>query len=146
MTSCDTNILFPACKAGSPQREAARAFLADHEKRSDFCICEQVLLELYSLLRNPTVCERPLPSAEAVRVVHRYRSNPNWPVVDIVLGSEIMDVVWEHASEPRFPYGRIYDARLAATLRHHGVTHFATSNERDFLDFGFEHVWNPLAT
>jgi predicted nucleic acid-binding protein len=36
------------------------------------------------------------------------------------------------------------DARLALTLRHHGVTEFATSNVKDFEGFGFNRVWNPL--
>jgi predicted nucleic acid-binding protein len=35
-------------------------------------------------------------------------------------------------------------ARLALTLRHHGVTEFATANPRDFQGFGFTRVWNPL--
>ena len=36
------------------------------------------------------------------------------------------------------------DARLALTLRHHGVTEFATANLKDFEGFGFAKVWNPL--
>ncbi|HVV01763.1 MAG TPA: glycosyl hydrolase family 65 protein [Verrucomicrobiae bacterium] len=30
-------------------------------------------------------------------------------------------------------------------LRHHGVTEFATTNEKGFAGFGFARVWNPLA-
>ena len=33
---------------------------------------------------------------------------------------------------------------LALTLRHHGVTEFATRNEAHFTNFGFTRVWNPL--
>ena len=40
----------------------------------------------------------------------------------------------------------VFDARLALTLRHHGVTAFATANEKDFQEFGFERLWNPLGT
>lgn len=29
-------------------------------------------------------------------------------------------------------------------LRHHGVTELATANTKDFADFGFDRVWNPL--
>ena len=39
----------------------------------------------------------------------------------------------------------VFDARLALTLRHHGVTEFATRNEIHFTGFGFARVWNPLA-
>jgi predicted nucleic acid-binding protein len=38
----------------------------------------------------------------------------------------------------------IFDARLALTLRHHGVTEFATRNENHFAGFGFTRLWNPL--
>ena len=38
----------------------------------------------------------------------------------------------------------MFDARLALTLRHHGVTEFATRNEAHFTHFGFTRVWNPL--
>ncbi len=30
------------------------------------------------------------------------------------------------------------------SLRHHGVTEFASRNEAHFADFGFSRVWNPL--
>ena len=40
----------------------------------------------------------------------------------------------------------IYDIRLALTLRHYRVTHFATANAKHFQGFGFDKVWNPLAS
>jgi predicted nucleic acid-binding protein len=55
-----------------------------------------------------------------------------------------MDGVWEKAKADGFPFRRIIDLRLALTLKQHGVTEFATSNEKDFADAGFERVWNPL--
>ncbi len=144
MTSCDTNILFPACDASSPKHAAARIFLQDCRQRQDFCLCEQVLLELYCLLRNPTVCRNPLSGSDAVSIIQGFRSNPNWRVIDVVLDSDIMQKVWTYASDDAFAYRRVFDARLAATLRHHGVTQFATCNEKDFAGFGFDRVWNPI--
>jgi predicted nucleic acid-binding protein len=79
-----------------------------------------------------------------VQVIQAYRANPQWPIVDVVMGGEIMKTVWKRAAEPEFAYGRVFDARLAATLRHHGVTRFASRNERDFLGFGFDRVWDPI--
>jgi hypothetical protein len=55
-----------------------------------------------------------------------------------------MNQVWKLASAKDFAFRRIIDARLALTLRHHGVTEFATSNVKDFEAFGFAKVWNPL--
>ena len=144
MTSCDTNVLFPACDKSAQQHESARAFLALYRQRDDFCLCEQVLLELYCLLRNPTVCRNPLSGADAVAMIQTCRSNPVWRVVDVVMNSDIMEHVWVHAAGASFAYRRVFDARLAATLRHHGVTEFATGNRKDFTSFGFDSVWNPL--
>ena len=36
------------------------------------------------------------------------------------------------------------DTRIALTLRHHRVTHFARANVDDFQGFGFRQMWNPL--
>ncbi|NQU39778.1 MAG: PIN domain-containing protein [Lentisphaerae bacterium] len=145
MISCDTNILFPACDLSSPLHEPAKAFITGHRLDDGFCLCEQVFLELYCLLRNPTVCRKPLSGAEAVSMIEAFRSNPAWRIVDVVQDSRIMKEVWGHARSDPFAYRRIFDARLAATLRHHGVTEFATCNEKDFASFGFTRVWNPLS-
>lgn len=55
-----------------------------------------------------------------------------------------MEEVWTLAATSGFAFRRIIDLRLAHTLRHHGVTDFATSNEKDFDGQGFTRVWNPL--
>jgi hypothetical protein len=62
------------------------------------------------------------------------------------LQHNVMDEVWRLAGQPNIGRRVIFDARLALTLRHHGVTEFATRNETHFTGFGFTHVWNPLAT
>lgn len=38
----------------------------------------------------------------------------------------------------------VFDARLALTLRHHGVTELPTRNEAHLTGFGFTPLWNPL--
>jgi hypothetical protein len=40
---------------------------------------------------------------------------------------------------------RAYDWRAALVLIQQGVTEFATVNEKDFRDCGFQRLWNPLA-
>ncbi len=44
-----------------------------------------------------------------------------------------------------FARRRAYDWRAALLLIQQGVTEFATVNEKDFRDCGFQRVWNPLA-
>ena len=145
MISCDTNILFVALEASRPGHAAARDFLEERKDDSNFALCELVLIELYVLLRNPAVARRPLGGAEAAGIVETLRSNPRWDILDYPgPGSGVMEAVWKRAAEPDFARRKIFDARLALTLRHHGVTELATANEKDFLDAGFERVWNPL--
>jgi len=137
----DTNILLYAQNADCPEQTAAYGFLADGAERDDVVICELVLVELYILLRNPAVVSSPLTAADAVSVCLSYRRHPRWRLVE---NAPVMDDVWQHAGEVSFARRRIVDARLALTLRHHGVTEFATANVKDFTDFGFDRVWNPL--
>jgi toxin-antitoxin system PIN domain toxin len=143
--SFDTNILFAYVDGDNPLHEKARVFFTGLQGSSDVCVCEQVLIELYCLVRNPSVCRSPLSAPEAVQLIQGFRSNPAWRIVDVVNEPSLMKSVWVFASENHFAYRRIFDLRLAKTLQHHGVTEFATRNLKDFQDTGFTRVWNPLA-
>jgi toxin-antitoxin system PIN domain toxin len=147
MTSCDTNVLFIALESSRPGHEVARQFLEERRNDSEFALCELVLLELYVLLRNPAVARRPLGATEAAGVIRGLRCNPRWDVLDYPgPAAGIMDELWSLAGGDSFARRRVFDARLALTLRHHGVSEFATVNEKDFLEFGFGRVWNPLGS
>jgi uncharacterized protein len=142
MISCDTNILFPAVEASHPNHALARVFLESQALNPDFAVCELVLMEVYVLWRNPLVVARPLDAATAVQKIEHLRHNPHWALLDYPGG--LMDDLWKEAGRS-LPYRRIFDIRLALTLRHHGVSEFATANAKDFEGFGFQRVWNPLA-
>lgn len=144
--SCDTNVLFAALDSDSAYHAVAVAFLNGMRESEQFGLCELVLVELYGLLRNPTVSKRPQNGAEAARVIQQFRSHPRWLILDYPGDqSAIMNRLWELASKTDFPYRKVYDARLALTLRYHGVSEFATCNVKDFQGFGFKRVWNPLS-
>ena len=142
MLSIDTNILFAALEATAPHHEQARTFLESHRDNDSMAICELVLVELYLLLRNPAVVTNPLSAGAAGRLIQAFRHNPRWRLVE---NAPVMEAAWEHAIRDPFARRRLIDVRLALTLRHHGVTEFATVNGSDFRDFGFHRVWNPLA-
>jgi predicted nucleic acid-binding protein len=55
-----------------------------------------------------------------------------------------MSRVWEAAARKNPPRRRIFDARLAYTLLHNDVSELATHNVKDFRDFGFERVFDPV--
>ena len=141
MISIDTNILLYAQNIDCAEHQAAYQFVLDCSHRDDLVICELVLVELYVLLRNPSVLKQPLPSEQAVEICCLYRQNPKWRLVE---NAPVMESVWEIAGEPAFSRRKIFDVRLALTLQHHGVTDLATANTKDFQNLGLRRIWNPI--
>ena len=145
MISLDANLLLYSYNADSPRHTTALSFLTGLAAREDVAISEFVLVEFYTLLRNPAVVASPLPAGEAVRVIQAYRHHPNWALVGFGVDSgELHNELWVLAKRNDFGRRKIYDARTALSLRRQGVTEFATANVKDFKQFGFRRVWNPL--
>lgn len=144
MLSADTNLFIQAADPHSVFHTEALAFfsgMADSGK--EFVICELVLVELYMQLRNPAVFKKNAYTAtQAADYCSDLRNNGDWRYIDY--DSAVSPKLWKWASATNSGFREIIDARLALTLRHHGVTHFATANVKHFRDFGFTEVWNPL--
>lgn len=146
MLSIDTNLLFYAFATDKPEHLGTKAWLDELHENSDIVISELVLVEFYRLLRNPTVHRNPKSPAAATAVIQRYRAHPRWRIVGFPRDDQTLhEDLWRIAARPGFAYRRIYDARLALSLRAHGVTRFATRNVADFHDLGFREVFDPLA-
>jgi uncharacterized protein len=143
MLSFDTNILLYSLNPDSQYHASAVEFLEQQFSDSTLRIvlADYVAVELYVLLRNPAVMRRPLSAPAARNLATAYWSNPN---VMRVENAEVMNEVWEAAGSKGFGRRRIFDLRLALTLRKAGVEEFATSNVKDFEGLGFQRVWNPL--
>jgi len=143
MIGIDTNVLLYSLNPASEWHDRALGFLRQNFGSSSvrIAITDYVLVELYVHLRNPVVMANPLPSDAARDLVTSYWKIPNVMRIENAI---IMDAVWGLAGGRDFARRQIFDARLALTLRHGGVTHFATSNVKDFQGWGFEKVWNPL--
>lgn len=142
MISIDTNILLYSLNSDCGEHERARTFMEACRARVDVAIAELVLVELYVLLRNPAVLKKPLAAPAAAATCGAFRRNPRWVVIE---SAPVMTAVWQAVARPGVARRRIFDARLALTLRHHGVVELATHNVRDFDDFGFTHVWSPIS-
>jgi len=143
--SIDTNILFYAFAADRPENASAVAWL-NAIQEEEVTLSEFVMVEYYRLLRNPVVSDHPKSAAEAVKIVRHYHEHPKWRVLGFNRNSSSVHAkLWELASQPEFAYRRIFDARLALSLIDFGVTRFATRNVKDFDDFGFEEVFDPIA-
>ena len=139
--SVDTNIFVYALNRNSDVHEPARRFLESLAHRTDVVIAELTLVELYLLIRNPTIFPNPYPAPQAVEACRAFVRNPNWQIVEC---RPVMERVWDAAGVADFARRRIIDARLALTLRAAGVTEFATRNTGHFAGFGFERVFDPL--
>ena len=145
MTSFDSNILLYAFSRASPFHNRARGLLEDWSTRDDVAVSELVLVEFYTLLRNPAVLARPLSAGEAVEVVQAFRRHPRWMLLGFDTDSVALhEELWFKVAEVAFGRRRVYDARLALMLRQQGVTEFATANVKDFRDFGFTRTWSPF--
>lgn len=142
MIAPDTNLLFAWLNREHASHRAAAKWFATQADNPQLAICELCLVELYGLLRNAVLFERPLDAARAVETIQRFRHHPHWELIDYPGG--LMETIWAQAAAPGLARRRIYDLRLAHTLRHHGVTEFATANVKDFAGLGFTRVWNPL--
>lgn len=143
MITADTNLFIHAADPDSQHHAKAREFFAELASQEDeFVVCELVLVELYMQLRNGAVFVKPYTAREAAEYCLAMKANPLWRCVDYDL--KVSSHLWKWATETKAGFRQIIDARLALTLRHHGVTKFATANVRDFQSFGFEKVWNPL--
>lgn len=139
--SIDTNIFVYALNKDSDVHEHARSFLRQASLRSDVVISELVLVELYLLIRNPSVFPQPYDAPGAAAACHSFRTNPFWQIIEC---RPVMKSVWHHASRPDFQRRRIIDVRLAYTLHAAGVDTFATRNVSDFADLKLFHVFDPF--
>lgn len=141
--SAATNLFLYAANPDSPYHAAAQHFFATEAAgQQRFLLCGLVLVEIYMQLRNPVVFKKPETSAEAAKFCQTLRSNPAWEHAHYE--PDVAPPLWKWAAETTTGFRQIIDARLAFTLRHHGVTHFATANVKHFEGFGFEKVWNPM--
>jgi toxin-antitoxin system PIN domain toxin len=141
MLAFDTNLVVYAANIDAREHSSAAAFVNSLAPRRDVVVCELMLVEVYLKLRNPKILAHPMDAPSAVAFCAALRANANWRSVE---NATVMPAVWQLASVQNFAFRRIIDARLALTLRHYGVTEFATVNVKDFEGFGFERVWNPL--
>jgi len=65
MLSIDANIIIYSLNKTMSEHERARSFLVQLSDRNDVVIAEQILVEVYLLIRNPAVFPNPYSSKEA---------------------------------------------------------------------------------
>ncbi len=144
MKSGDTNLLLYAMNRGCTEHAAAKAWLEGALKAPrEWIFADQVLFELYRLLRHPKVMSRPLTAKSAVAQISWFREETGF------LHCGYDESRWTGVVQALTKQGDrggllVHDAVLAETLRAQGVKCFYTRNVGDFSDFGFFEVVNPL--
>jgi len=106
-------------------------------------VADQVYFELYRLLRNPVVLERPLAAADAWDRIDLFRNRSGW--MHCAYETSFMDDVADHLRSNGFGARRTFDLILAVTLKRHSVTTLYTRNTDDFRTLGWFKVIDPLA-
>ncbi|NJM38227.1 MAG: PIN domain-containing protein [Akkermansiaceae bacterium] len=143
MNSLDTNILIYAINSGCEEHPQAKlvyeSMLADP---NNWIISDQVLFELYRGLRNGRILERPLTHGQALHQIVFLREDAG------VLHCSYETSFWKKLTVGFIDTSRksthIFDRTLGITLIQHGVDHFYTRNTKDFTEFGFKKLINPI--
>ena len=143
MKSFDINLLLYAANRDAKEHKKAVSFIQEAMQNSQaWVIADQVYFEIYRLLRNPVVLGNPLTAREAASVIRFYRMESGF--LHCSFESEFMEDVLRMMEKPDFPAARTFDLVLAVTLKRNGVTEFFTKNRKDFLDFNWFQVLDPL--
>jgi predicted nucleic acid-binding protein len=143
--SIDTNILLYAVNADCSEHVQARELVdAALSNPFEWIVADQVYFELYRLLRNPAVLERPLGAAEASSVIEYFRYRSGWSRCAWQL--DHFDILLPYLRWEETRGIGVFDLVLAATLHDAGVTMLYTRNTRDFAGLDWFDVHNPIST
>lgn len=129
----DTNILVRHCCSEAPESDACdRAVDVLPETGNDLCICAQVLIEFWCVATRPReVNGLGMPTTDAQEAVSDLRDA-------FACVPEVPDIA-DRWSSVVGQYGVVgkqaHDARIAALMMAHGITHLLTLNPDDFARY-----------
>ena len=136
MRLLDTNVIVHAVYKGSPLHVPATALLTRAlERKGQFCIAPQNIVEFLSVVTRERFVDPPLPAEDAVRIANKLfksrRLRKIYPARGTVLRAAkegqrigLKGTAW-------------YDLYLAVTMRDNRIETIVTENVRDFRLFGF---------
>lgn len=145
MYALDTNLLVYAHNVASPFHVSAKAFVESvMNSRDEFgqlsvCIPVQVLLEFVNVITWQRL-DSPLPLPIALQVVQDYL-DAGVPILHQTPNhlTATLDLLKSVKSRKK-----IFDVSLITTLQEHGIAGLYTVNVKDFEEFDFLDVKNPL--
>ena len=143
MNSLDTNLLIYAVNRGCEEHARAKAVYETMlSAPTRWIMSDQVLFEFYRGLRHPKVLERPLSHQQALKQITFLREESG--VLHCAYETSFWDMVI-HGDEWKRPKAiHVFDRVLAVTLLKNGVKTFYTRNIKDFEEFLFDELINPV--
>ena len=145
MYALDTNLLVYAHNTASPFHTKAKMFVEDimndrdEEGQLTICIPSQVLMEFLNVITWHRL-DAPLPLSDATQIVQDYLDTDVTILYSQPTQLDSLLSLLKSVTTRK----KIFDVALAATLQDHGITGLYTTNTKDFEEFKFLDVKNPL--
>lgn len=145
MYAIDTTLLVYAHNRGAQLHRQARAFIErvmntrDAEDKLSVCIPAQVLMEFLNVITWSKL-EAPLPIADATQIVQAYLDTG----IDIIYPQPTQMNTLLSLLEGATSRKKVFDVALAASLKDNRINRLYTVNTKDFAEFSFLTVENPL--
>lgn len=145
MYALDTNLLVYAHNTASPFHAKAKTFLESvMSERNEggqlsICIPAQVFMEFLNVITWNRL-EAPIPLADATEIIQDYLDTGVTILHPLPTQlNTLLDLLKTTTTRKK-----VFDVALAATLKDHGVSGLYTANTKDFEEFEFLDVKNPL--
>lgn len=141
MFAIDTNILIYAHNIHSPFHEKATNFIEGilDERKNDFCIPSQVVSEFINVITRNTL-QSPSSLKEAIEIIRNYLDFG----VTVINPKETQTQTFLDILSGVKTRKKIFDVVLASSLKDNNIEEFYTVNVKDFEEFNFLRIINPL--
>jgi hypothetical protein len=146
MYAIDTNLLVYAHNTSAPLHEAAKVFIEqaintyDSQNPSRICIPAQVLVEFLNVITWAKI-GNPLLLEQAIVAVQDY-INLDIPIIHPKATQlTTLFALLENVTTRK----KVFDVALVATLKDNNIKGLYTVNTKDFAEFTFLDVVNPLS-
>lgn len=138
----DVNILLHASDADSPLNPSAVQFLQRCALEGEvFCLAWPTIMGYLRIATHPAIFAKPLSPQEAMENIDSLLARHQACVLAEEEG--FWELYKEVAKDMRPRGNHVPDTHLATLLRHHGIATLYT-HDRDFLQFDFLNVVDPL--
>lgn len=145
MYALDTNLLVYAHNEASPKHQATKAFIEtvmnarDSQGNFEVCVPAQALIEFLNVITWSKL-EAPLSLKVALNIVQSYVDS-GVPIINPLPSqlSTVLALLSDVTTRKK-----VFDVALAATLKDNNIKGLYTVNTKDFAEFAFLDVVNPL--